>query len=198
MELSAPCAQFGLTDQLTWQHSHILWQLYLLFHRRIILNIKPGVASILKKCIWWQYYLIQCRKPQIHNSKIQKIKKKKPIFVEKSMFPNAKAEKVHQSFSDQRINKLLLWWIITNFPYKNVNLALASPLVLLGFQLKMPKRSISFSRKPHTSSQLKIRYKSLVKKNEKYFVLNQGLSFYTNSRKYMADHFVRYICLTTD
>lgn len=120
--------EFGLTDQLTWQHSHILWQLYLLFHRRIILNIKPGVASIFKKCIWWQYYLIQCRKPQNHNSKIQKIKKKKPIFVEKSMFPNAKAEKVHQSFSDQRINKLLLWWIITNFPYKNVNLALASPL----------------------------------------------------------------------
>lgn len=107
--------------------SHTL-TIILLFHTRIILNIKPGVASIFKKCIWWQYYLIQCRKPQNHNSKIQKIKKKKPIFVEKSMFPKAKAEKVHQSFSDQRINKLLLWWIITNFPYKNVNLALASPL----------------------------------------------------------------------
>lgn len=44
------------------------------------------------------------------------------------MFPNAKAAKVHQLFSDQSINKLLLWWIITNFSYKNVNLALASPL----------------------------------------------------------------------
>lgn len=49
--------EFELTDQLTWQHSHILWQLYLLFHRRIILNIKPSVSSIFKKCIWWQYYL---------------------------------------------------------------------------------------------------------------------------------------------
>lgn len=37
------------------------------------------------------------------------------------MFPNAKAAKVHQLFSDQSINKLL-------FSYKNVNLALASPL----------------------------------------------------------------------